>query len=143
MPSDIESDTLLNRPLRFDFCRDEFLSAKNRFHNIGAVRRNNRASAVEQHIGLGSQLIREFITLRKHLFFEIHRSGENKASSFERVVPACELVMLLSVGPRCDMDDLTFGVKDVAKGFDEGKPLDAWMLDALARAETRRPAPKK
>jgi hypothetical protein len=36
-----------------------------------------------------------------------------------------------------------FGLKDVAKGFDDGKPLDAWMMDALAKAETRRPAPKK
>lgn len=36
-----------------------------------------------------------------------------------------------------------FGLKDVSKGFDDGKPLDAWMMDALARVETRRPAPKK
>ena len=36
-----------------------------------------------------------------------------------------------------------FGIKDVAKGFDEGKPLDAWMMDALLKVETRRPAPKK
>lgn len=36
-----------------------------------------------------------------------------------------------------------FGLKDVAKGFDDGKPLDAWILDALAKVETRRPSPKK
>lgn len=38
-----------------------------------------------------------------------------------------------------------FGLKDLAKGFDEGKPLDAWMMDALSKTETRRPAaaPKK
>ena len=35
-----------------------------------------------------------------------------------------------------------FGIKDIAKMFDEGKPLDGWVLDALAKAETRRPAKK-
>ncbi len=36
-----------------------------------------------------------------------------------------------------------FGIKDISKMFDDGKPLDAWVLDALAKAETRRPAAKK
>jgi hypothetical protein len=36
-----------------------------------------------------------------------------------------------------------FGLKDIAKGFEDGKPLDSWAMDALAKAETRRPAPKK
>lgn len=36
-----------------------------------------------------------------------------------------------------------FGLKDIAKGFDDGKPLEAWAMDALKTAETRRPAPKK
>ena len=35
-----------------------------------------------------------------------------------------------------------FGIKEIGKMFDEGKPLDGWVLDALARAETRRPAKK-
>lgn len=35
-----------------------------------------------------------------------------------------------------------FGIKDIGKMFDDGKPLDGWMLDALAKAETRRPAKK-
>lgn len=35
-----------------------------------------------------------------------------------------------------------FGIKDIAKMFDEGKPLEGWVLDALAKAETRRPAKK-
>jgi hypothetical protein len=35
-----------------------------------------------------------------------------------------------------------FGLKEVARGFDDGRPLDAWALEALARAETRRPAKK-
>jgi hypothetical protein len=35
-----------------------------------------------------------------------------------------------------------FGIKEIAKMFDEGKPLEAWVLDALAKAETRRPAKK-
>ncbi|MBM4378567.1 MAG: hypothetical protein FJ086_04595 [Deltaproteobacteria bacterium] len=37
-----------------------------------------------------------------------------------------------------------FGLKDLARGFDDGgKPLDTWMLDALARVEPRKPAVKK
>lgn len=35
-----------------------------------------------------------------------------------------------------------FGIRDIAKMFDEGKPLEGWILDALAKAETRRPAKK-
>ncbi|MBL9038696.1 MAG: hypothetical protein JNG84_09300 [Archangium sp.] len=35
-----------------------------------------------------------------------------------------------------------FGLKDVAKMFDEGRPLDAWVMDALQKVETRRPAKK-
>lgn len=35
-----------------------------------------------------------------------------------------------------------FGVRDIAKMFDDGKPLDAWVMDALSKAETRRPAKK-
>lgn len=35
-----------------------------------------------------------------------------------------------------------FGIKEVAKMFDEGKPLDAWALDAMQRVEARRPAKK-
>ncbi len=35
-----------------------------------------------------------------------------------------------------------FGLRDIARGFDEGRPLDAWVLDALAKAEARRPAKK-
>lgn len=35
-----------------------------------------------------------------------------------------------------------FGIKDVSKMFDEGKPLDSWVLDAMQKVETRRPAKK-
>jgi len=35
-----------------------------------------------------------------------------------------------------------FGVKEVAKLFDEGKPLAAWAADGLSRAEARRPGRK-
>ncbi len=35
-----------------------------------------------------------------------------------------------------------FGIKEIGKMFDEGKPLDGWVLDALVKAETRRPAKK-
>jgi hypothetical protein len=35
-----------------------------------------------------------------------------------------------------------YGIKDIAKMFDDGRPLDVWVLDALAKAETRRPAKK-
>lgn len=44
------------------------------------------------------------------------------------------------------MDDAAkrgyFGIKDVARMFDDGRPLDAWVLDALQKAEARRPAKK-
>jgi len=36
-----------------------------------------------------------------------------------------------------------FGLKEIARGFDDPRPVEAWALDALARAETRRPVPKK
>lgn len=36
-----------------------------------------------------------------------------------------------------------FGIKDVAKMFDDGKPVDTWVLDAMQKVETRRPATKK
>lgn len=35
-----------------------------------------------------------------------------------------------------------FGAKDIAKQFDDGKPLDGWVLEALQKVETRRPAKK-
>ena len=35
-----------------------------------------------------------------------------------------------------------FGIKDLSKMFDDGKPLESWVLDGLARVETRRPAKK-
>jgi hypothetical protein len=35
-----------------------------------------------------------------------------------------------------------FGLKDVSKLFDEGKPVEGWVLDAMQRVETRRPAKK-
>lgn len=35
-----------------------------------------------------------------------------------------------------------FGAKDIAKLFDDGKPIDTWVLDALAKAEARRPVRK-
>lgn len=35
-----------------------------------------------------------------------------------------------------------FGIKDIAKLFDEGKPLDTIVSDALGKIETRRPAKK-
>lgn len=35
-----------------------------------------------------------------------------------------------------------FGLKDIAKAFEDGRPVDSWALDALAKAETRRPAKK-
>lgn len=35
-----------------------------------------------------------------------------------------------------------FGIKDIAKLFDEGKPLDAIVSDALGKIETRRPVKK-
>ena len=37
-----------------------------------------------------------------------------------------------------------FGLKELSRGFDDaGRPVDAWMLDALARVEPRKPAVKK
>lgn len=36
-----------------------------------------------------------------------------------------------------------FGLREIARGFEEGRPLDSWAMDALAKAETRRPAPRK
>lgn len=35
-----------------------------------------------------------------------------------------------------------FGLKDIAKGFEDGRPVETWALEALAKAETRRPARK-
>lgn len=35
-----------------------------------------------------------------------------------------------------------FGLKAVAKMFEDGKPLDGWVLDAMQRVETSRPARK-
>ncbi len=35
-----------------------------------------------------------------------------------------------------------YGIKDISKLFDEGKPLDALVLDAMQKIETRRPAKK-
>jgi len=35
-----------------------------------------------------------------------------------------------------------FGIKEVAKLFDDGKPFDTWVLDGLQRVETRRPVKK-
>ena len=35
-----------------------------------------------------------------------------------------------------------FGLKDIAKAFEDGRPVETWALDALAKAETRRPAKK-
>ncbi len=34
------------------------------------------------------------------------------------------------------------GIKEIGKVFDDGKPLDAWVLDALGKSDTRRPAKK-
>ncbi|MCA2982079.1 MAG: hypothetical protein INH37_27715 [Myxococcaceae bacterium] len=36
-----------------------------------------------------------------------------------------------------------FGLKAVAKLFDDGKPVETWLLDAMQRVETSRPGPKK
>lgn len=36
-----------------------------------------------------------------------------------------------------------FGLKEIARGFEDSRPLDAWVVDALVRAESRRPAVKK
>lgn len=36
-----------------------------------------------------------------------------------------------------------FGLKQVAKLYEDGKPLDGWVLDAMQRVETSRPGPKK
>ena len=35
-----------------------------------------------------------------------------------------------------------FGIKDISKLFDDGKPLDTLVLDAMQKLETRRPAKK-
>lgn len=35
-----------------------------------------------------------------------------------------------------------YGVKDIAQRLDEGRPLEQWALEALQKAETRRPARK-
>jgi hypothetical protein len=36
-----------------------------------------------------------------------------------------------------------FGIKSVAKMFEDGKPLDGWLLDAMQKVEASRPGPKK
>ncbi len=36
-----------------------------------------------------------------------------------------------------------FGLKSVAKMFDDGKPVEGWLLDAMQKVETSRPGPKK
>lgn len=35
-----------------------------------------------------------------------------------------------------------FGMKDLARAFDDGKAVETWLLDALQKAEARRPAKK-
>jgi hypothetical protein len=35
-----------------------------------------------------------------------------------------------------------FGIREVSKLFDDGKPVEGWILDAMQRVETRRPAKK-
>lgn len=35
-----------------------------------------------------------------------------------------------------------FGTKDVARMFDDGKPLEGWLMDALSKAEGKRPSKK-
>jgi len=35
-----------------------------------------------------------------------------------------------------------FGIRDIARLFDEGKPLDAVVMEAMQKLETRRPAKK-
>lgn len=36
-----------------------------------------------------------------------------------------------------------FGLKAVSKMFDDGKPVEGWVLDAMQKVETSRPGPKK
>jgi hypothetical protein len=36
-----------------------------------------------------------------------------------------------------------FGLKDIARYYDDGKPVEAWALEALAKAEARRPGTRK
>lgn len=36
-----------------------------------------------------------------------------------------------------------FGLKAVARMFEDGKPLDGWVIDALQKVEASRPGPKK
>ncbi len=64
---------------------------------------------------------------------------------------ASGLVAVAVAGKALDYDDAQweaiqnagyFGARDIAKTFDEGKPLDGWVLDALTKAETRRPSKK-
>ena len=35
-----------------------------------------------------------------------------------------------------------YGIKDISRLFDEGKPLDTIVVDAMQKIETRRPAKK-
>jgi hypothetical protein len=80
---------------------------------------------------------------------EAQLAGANEQSVQEYATAVLTLAVALK---SMDANDATweaaqnkgyFGVRQVAKMFEDGKPLDGWILDAMQRVETSRPGPKK
>lgn len=84
---------------------------------------------------------------------QVLREAQLAGATEQNVQDYATAVLTLAVALRAmDANDATweaasnrgyFGVKAVAKMFDDGKPVEGWVLDAMQRVETSRPGPKK
>lgn len=79
---------------------------------------------------------------------EAQLAGANEQTVAEYVT---SLVILAAAMRAMDASDAAyeaaaakgyFGIKDVSRLFDDGKPVETWILDATQKIETRRPAKK-
>lgn len=83
---------------------------------------------------------------------QVLREAQLAGASEQTVQDYATAVLTMAVGLRAmDANDATweaaqnkgyFGVKAVSKMFDDGRPVEAWVLDAMQRVETSRPAKK-
>jgi hypothetical protein len=111
--ADVERERLFDGGIDIKIGNEELLTTVHWFDDVVSVRTDNRASPIDEHSGERFQLSLEFVVFGEHAFLEILGCSQDERTTLEGIMPACNLMPLFTVGPRCDMDHFSLVMQDL------------------------------
>src|SRR6266850_1921951 len=132
----VEGELLLARAPELEVGHEQLLAAEHRLHHVAPVRGDDRRAPRQKLLRRTAEVVRQLEVVRQVGLAQVERRGEDESASLEGIVAAGELVRLLAMGPRGDVDLFACRVQHLSRERHPVLPADE-PADALPAQRER------